>query len=118
MGRGKKVKQYKMDINELVQNGSKVTIAVSIEDLKDFASDLIDRTKRELEQAVISDKSETYPTPQQVAKILGVDLVTLWRWKNRGYLVPVEIGGKRRYLMSHVKALLAPNKKKELNNGK
>ena len=100
-----------MNIQELVQNGSKVTIAVSIEDLKDFASDLIDRTKRELEQAVISDKAETYPSPQQVAKILGIDLVTLWRWKNRGYLVPVEIGGKRRYIMSKVKALLNGGRK-------
>jgi len=100
-----------MNINELVQNGSKVTIAVSIEDLKDFASDLIDRTKRELEQAVISDKAETYPSQQQVAKILGVDLVTLWRWKNRGYLLPVEIGGKRRYIMSEVKALLNGGRK-------
>lgn len=107
-----------MNIQELVDKCTNITVAVDIKDLVEFGNHLIDRTKRDLEQAVISDKAETYPTPQQVSQILGVDLVTLWRWKNRGYLVPVEIGGKRRYLMSEVKALLTPNKKKELNNGK
>ena len=101
-----------MNINDLIQKGSNINVTVSIDDLREFASGLIDQTKRDLEQAVINDKAETYPTPKQVAKILGVDLVTLWRWKNRGYLVPVEIGGKRRYIMSEVKALLTPNKKK------
>lgn len=101
-----------MSINDLLQNGSKVSVTVSLDDLREFATGLIDQTKKDLEQAVIDDKAETYPTPQQVANILGVDLVTLWRWKNRGYLVPVEIGGKRRYLMSEVKALLTSSKKK------
>lgn len=101
-----------MSITELLENGSKVNITVNLSDLKEFATGLIDQTKRELEQAVIDDKAETYPTPKQASEILGVDLVTLWRWKNRGYLVPVEIGGKRRYLMSQVKALLTPDKKK------
>ncbi|MEI7424298.1 MAG: helix-turn-helix domain-containing protein [Prolixibacteraceae bacterium] len=107
-----------MSIYDLIQNGSKVNVTVSLEDLKEFATGLIDQTKRDLEKAVIDDKAETYPTPKQVSEILGVDLVTLWRWAKRGYLVPVEVGGKRRYLMSQVKALLAPNKKKEPNNGK
>jgi len=30
----------------------------------------------------------------------------LWRWAKRGYLVPIEVGGKRRYRMSEVKAIL------------
>jgi excisionase family DNA binding protein len=49
---------------------------------------------------------ETYPTPKQVCEILGVDNSTLWRWKRKGYLVPANVGGKVRYKMSEVKALL------------
>jgi hypothetical protein len=94
-----------MDLQNLLENGN-VTVAVSLSDLKDFAVTLIDNSKRELELAVISDKAETYPSPKQVSEILNVDLSTLWRWSKRGYLVPVEHGGKRRYKMSEVKRIL------------
>jgi len=94
-----------MDLQNLLENGN-ITVAVSLSDLKDFAETLIDKSKRELELAVISDKAETYPSPKQVSEILDVDLSTLWRWAKRGYLVPVEVGGKRRYKMSDVKRIL------------
>lgn len=94
-----------MDLQNLLENGN-VTVAVSLNDLKDFAEILIVKSKLELELAVISDKAETYPSPKQVSEILDVDLSTLWRWAKRGYLVPVEIGGKRRYKMSDVKRIL------------
>jgi hypothetical protein len=96
-----------MDLQELLQNGSRISLSVSLEDLRSFASILIEKARRDLEDAVISDKAETYPSPKQVAEILDVNLSTLWRWSQRGYLVPVEVGGKRRYLMSDVKALLS-----------
>ena len=101
-----------MNIQELVEKCTNFTVAANINDFIEFGNYLIDRTKKKLEQAVIEDKAETYPTPQQVAKILGVDVVTLWRWKKRGYLVPMEIGGKRRYLMSEVKALMKGDRAK------
>jgi hypothetical protein len=105
-------KTNKMLVEELLKNDSRLILNVSMEDLKSFASILIEKTKRDLEEAVISAKAETYPSPKQVAEILDVDLSTLWRWSQRGYLVPVEVGGKRRYLMSEVKALLSkPNSK-------
>lgn len=94
-----------MDLQNLLENGN-VTVAVSLNDLKDFAEILIVKSKLDLELAVISDKAETYPSPKQVSEILNVDLSTLWRWAKRGYLVPVEIGGKRRYKMSDVKRIL------------
>ena len=31
---------------------------------------------------------------------------SLWRWRKRGYLVPAEIGGKRRYKMSDIRRIL------------
>lgn len=101
-----------MSITDLIKNGSKVSVTVSLDDLREFGAGLIDQAKRDLEQAVIDDKAEAYPTPKQVSQILGVDQVTLWRWAKRGYLVPVEMGGKRRYLMSEVKALLTHGKKR------
>ena len=96
-----------MNLNNILQeSGNNITIAVSLSDLKQFAVDLIESTKRDLEEVVISDKAETYPTPKQVCEILNVDASTLWRWNKRGYLCPAMVGGKRRYKMSEVKAIL------------
>ncbi|MCE5330650.1 MAG: helix-turn-helix domain-containing protein [Bacteroidales bacterium] len=95
-----------MNLKEILQESGNVTIAVSLVDLKQFAVDIIESTKKELEDVVIADKAETYPSPKRVCEILDVDASTLWRWNKRGYLCPAEVGGKRRYKMSEVNAIL------------
>ncbi|MEI6754992.1 MAG: helix-turn-helix domain-containing protein [Paludibacter sp.] len=95
-----------MNLKEILQESGNVTIAVSLVDLKQFAVDIIESTKKELEDVVIAEKAETYPSPKRVCEILDVDASTLWRWNKRGYLCPVEVGGKRRYKMSEVNAIL------------
>jgi len=95
-----------MNLQELLNSAQTINITVGLSDLRTFANELIQETKRELEEAVISDKSETYPTREQVCEILSVNQSTLWRWAQRKYLVPIEVGGKRRYKMSEVKAIL------------
>ncbi len=94
------------NLKDLLQESGNITIAVSLTDLKQFAVDLIESTKKELEDVVIADKAETYPSPKRVCEILDVDASTLWRWNKRGYLCPAEVGGKRRYKMSEVNAIL------------
>jgi len=100
-----------MNLKEILKESGNVTIAVSLTDLEQFAVDLIEATKRDLEEVVISNKTETYPTPKQVCEILSVDASTLWRWNKRGYLCPAMVGGKRRYKMSDVKAILNGGRK-------
>ena len=95
-----------MTIQELINSGQSINITIGLPDLVTFANHLIQQSKNELEEAVISDKAETYPAPKWVADYLDVDSSTLWRWAKRGYLVPIEVGGKRRYRMSEVKAIL------------
>ena len=55
-----------MNLQELLNSGQTINITVGLSDLQTFATDLIQSTKRELEEAVISDKAETYPTREQV----------------------------------------------------
>ena len=95
-----------MNLKEILQESGNITIAVSLTDLKQFAVEIIESTKKELEDVVIADKAETYPSPKRVCEILDVDASTLWRWNKRGYLCPAEVGGKRRYRMSDVNAIL------------
>jgi hypothetical protein len=94
------------NLKSLLEESGNITIAVSLVDLKQFAVEIIESTKRELEDVVIADKAETYPSPKRVCEILDVDASTLWRWNKRGYLCPAEVGGKRRYRMSEVNAIL------------
>ncbi|MFQ9316790.1 helix-turn-helix domain-containing protein [Dysgonomonas mossii] len=95
-----------MSIAELLKKDANITLAISINDLREWHKEVIQDTRKELEDAVISDKAETYPSARQVSEIFGVDLSTLWRWEKKGYLVPVNVGGKRRYKMSEVKQIL------------
>lgn len=95
-----------MNLREILNSGNNVTLAISANDLKEWHKEVIAETKKELEEAVIADKVETYISAKQVAVMLSVDLSTLWRWEKRGYLVPAKIGGKRRYKYSEVKSIL------------
>lgn len=97
---------FNMNIQELVEKCTNVSITVNTSDLKVFGDYLIEKTKKELEEIVINDKAETYLTPKQVTEMLNVNATTLWRWQKRNYLVPIEFGGGRRYRMSDVKALM------------
>jgi excisionase family DNA binding protein len=104
-----------MENNKLIQGllhtGENFSVSIGINDLRQWHNEVISSTKKELEEIVLNDKMETYPTPKQVAEILQCDLTTLWRWAQKGYLKPIEVGGKRRYKMSEVKAILNGDRK-------
>lgn len=99
-----------MNIQELVEKCTNVSVTINTSDLKVFGDYLIEKTKKELEEIVINDKAETYLTPKQVAEMLNVDLTTLWRWNKRNYLKPVEFGGSRRYRRTEINKLMGGRK--------
>lgn len=95
-----------MSLEELLRTGQNITIAVKINDLREFANLLVDRTRRDLERSIIDGNAESYPNQQQVAKILNVAPSTLTEWNKRGVLCHSVAGRQRLYKMSEVKALL------------
>lgn len=97
-----------MEVNliELAKACPNAIISVKIGDLIEANEALVAKTKEQLEQIITDQTAETYPSREKVAEILDVDLSTLWRWAKRGLLVPISIGGKRRYKMSDVRRLL------------
>lgn len=101
-----------MTINtlDLIKNCPEISITVKAGELLEMAEHLVKLTRKELEQQITDANTETYPSAEQVAKILNVDKTTLWRWAKRGVLVPLKIGGKNRYKMSDVKQILGENK--------
>lgn len=91
---------------ELAKACPDAIISVKVGDLIEANEALVAKTKEQLEQLITDSATETYPSRQKVAEILDVDLSTLHRWAKRGLLVPIEIGGKRRYKMSDVRRML------------
>lgn len=110
--RNKSLNIFIMKISDLFEN-SNVTVAVSLNDLKEFAQEIIISTKKELEQQITEANTEAYLSPKKVCEILEVDLSTLWRWNKRGYLCHTEVGGKRRYKMSDVQTILNGGRAKQ-----
>lgn len=83
-----------------------ITVSIKLGDLVEANKLLIAETKRELEQQIQDQNTETYPSREKVMEILDVSASTLWRWDKIGLLKPLPCGGKRRYRMSEVKRLL------------
>jgi hypothetical protein len=96
----------KMDLSNLIQTNANINLTITLDDLRTFTNELIQKTKNELEAVIIADKAEINVPRLEACEVLKVDQSTLFRWAKRGYLVPVEVGGKRMYKMSDLKQIL------------
>ena len=85
-----------------------ICIAVGVKELKEFGLSLIEEGRKmgKAEKVV-----ETYLTPDEVAKMLGVSTNTLWRWNKSGYLCHVKCGRKSFYKKSDIDKLISGNGK-------
>lgn len=99
-----------MKIINIVEEYPDLNITVKAGDLKEWANYIIGLTRQELEQQVTNAKGETYLSRAEVAKMLGVDKSTLWRWNKQGYLLHIETGSKRKYKMSDIKRILGEDR--------
>lgn len=105
------------NIKELLANSDNpnICIAVGMNELKEFGLSLIEAgRKMGMEERV----AETYLTPKEVAKKLGVSTNTLWRWNKSGYLCHVKCGRKPFYKKSDVKALMQGRSRGQVINNK
>ncbi len=95
-----------VDIIKLAKECPGMQVSITLGELIEANTLLIADTKRELEQLITDQNAETYPSRDKVMEMLDVSQATLWRWAKNGYLVPLNVGGKRRYRMSDVKRIL------------
>ena len=97
-------------LNDLEKDFPQIIISIKLSDLLESNRQLIKETKQQLEQQISEVNTETYHSISEVARILNVSKTTLWRWDKQKYLIPIEIGGKKKYKMSDIKTLLLGKK--------
>lgn len=102
-----------MNITDLLESGQNISITVSAKDLKRFAEQLVHSAKCQLERTVIDGTLETLLTTEQVAAKLCTSRMTLYRWAEKGYLKPIEVGGEKRYLLSDIQKIIKQNEEKQ-----
>lgn len=91
-------------MQELLMSGNvNVQFSVTGKDLQEFGENLI----RKAVEQLAPQKEEKYLKIAEVATMLQVDRSTLYRWEKDNYLKPVRVGGKPRYKLSDVEAIMS-----------
>ncbi len=94
------------DLITIAKQCPDLVVSIRLHDLVEANTLLIAEVKQQLEQTITDANAETYPSREKVMEMLDVSQATMWRWQKSGYLVPINVGGKRRYRMSDVKRIL------------
>ena len=103
------MEQDKLDLVTLLERVPSATLTVQLSDLNTFSRRLIAETRNEFEQEIvgrIEARSDVFLTADTVKQTLQVSDSTLWRWAKAGMLVPVMVGGQKRYRQSDIDKLV------------
>ena len=100
------MKISKLSIEVLLDNSVATLIMIKPEDLKQTIYDAVNEAKRALEEDIALKNSDMLLTTNQVLERLKVSRTTLWVWVKKKYIVPIEIGGRQRYKLSDINAIL------------
>lgn len=104
-------------MNNSIPSSSQLVV-MTIEDFKRMLQESVEATlqkERAYENVTeISDDTdeEQLLSREEVARMLGVNLSTLWRWAKAGYLPCVHLGRKVKYPPSLIKLFVERNKGK------
>ena len=84
-----------------------VQYVIGRDDLEEILNGIVDnRMSQFYERKKAEANADKLLSPKEVAELLDVDLSTLWRWNNEGYLTKVYIGNKPRYRQSDIDRIL------------
>ena len=96
----------KKTVHEVLNNGMATLVVIKAEDLKQTIHDAVCEAKKALEKDIALKHSDMLLTTNQVLERLKVSRTTLWVWVKKKYIIPVEVGGRQRYRLSDINAIL------------
>lgn len=99
-----------IDIIRLAKECPGTVVAVQANDLAEAGRRLVDLVRVEVEKEAGRKAASTLLTKEQVISRLNVSETTLWRWKKRGYLIPLAVGGQLRYKSQDIEDIMEGRK--------
>ena len=102
----------KLDLFEILREFPETTLTVHAGDLGHFARELLAEAHQDFEReraAIVEGKTEEYLTPEAVKNLLSISESTLYRMAKATILIPVFVGGQKRYRRSDLDKILNPS---------
>jgi len=91
------------DLVKMIDKFPDLNLTVRGSELKELILYCILETKQQFET---KEEPEQYISAKKTAEMLKVDISTLFRWRKRSYLCPIEHGGRRVYRLSQINKIL------------
>ena len=101
-----------LDLFELLREFPEANLTVHAGDLGHFARELLAEARQDFEReraAIAEEKKEEYFTPEMVKTLLSISESTLYRMAKAKILIPVFVGGQKRYRRSDIDKILSPS---------
>ena len=102
-------------ITELAKQFPGVAITIPAEDLEKFGNNLVKNTIEQYRAEIAAKEAEARQekllTAKEVAEFFGISTKTVTRWRDRGQLTPVYVGGLIKYRKSECLRILEDQQK-------
>lgn len=98
-----------LDIMELLARCPNATVNIQASDLGVFARKLVAESRQEFEReraTIEAGRAEVFQEPETVKAALKISESTLYRWAKSKILVPIWVGGQKRYRQSDIDRLV------------
>ncbi|MFI3290210.1 MAG: helix-turn-helix domain-containing protein [Rikenellaceae bacterium] len=91
---------------DLLGDNPNISITIKASELQKVFATLVDGAIAKYRREIEPNPDDILYSIKQVCEMLSVDKSTLWRWQQRGYLVPTKVGDLPRYRKSQIDELL------------
>lgn len=105
------------NIIEVIKNHPNATISMTLGDLLQFHNRIAEDARKEFMERLELENNDRLLTVNEAVTFLRkkgviVSQPTLWTWKEKKYLIPIEFGGFSYYKLSVLNDMLNNRKKK------
>ena len=92
-------------------NDRNVSVSMTYEDLQRMMKECVTTTMREVRNEQKKMENQKWFDTSQTAKMFGVHVSTICRWKHSGYLTPRTIGGRDFFSIEEIQHLMTTNQR-------
>lgn len=92
-------------------NERNVSVSMTYEDLQRMMKECVTTTMREVRNEQKKMENQKWFDTSQTAKMFGVHVSTICRWKHSGYLTPRTIGGRDFFSIEEIQHLMTNNQR-------